>query len=38
MDTNGAYVQVSIPADEDKLIEMIVARDDYKNRADREAE
>ena len=26
----------SIPADEDKLIAMIVARDDYKNRVDRE--
>ena len=26
----------SVPADEDKLIAMIVARDDYKNRADRE--
>jgi hypothetical protein len=26
----------SIPADEDELIAMIVARDDYKNRADRE--
>jgi hypothetical protein len=28
----------SIPADEDELIAMIVARDDYKNRADRESE
>ena len=28
----------SIPADEDKLIELIVARDDYKSRADREKE
>jgi len=26
----------SIPADEDKLIELIVARDDYKNRVERE--
>ena len=26
----------SIPANEDKLIEFIVARDDYKNRADKE--
>ena len=28
----------SIPANEEKLIEVIVARDDYKNRADRESE
>ena len=28
----------SIPADEDKLIELIVARDDYKNRVARDAE
>ena len=28
----------SIPADEDKLIELIVARDDYKNRVERENE
>ena len=28
----------SIPADEDELIAMIVARDDYKNRADRDKE
>ena len=26
----------SIPADEDKLIELIVARDDYKDRVERE--
>ena len=26
----------SVPADEDKLIALIVARDDYKNRADKE--
>ena len=26
----------SIPANEDKLIELIVARDDYKNRVERE--
>ena len=26
----------SIPANEEKLIEVIVARDDYKNRADRD--
>ena len=26
----------SIPADEDELIAMIVARDDYKNRVDRD--
>jgi len=26
----------SIPADEDKLIELIVARDDYKNRVERD--
>jgi hypothetical protein len=28
----------SIPADEDELIAMIVARDDYKNRVDRDKE
>ena len=28
----------SIPADEDKLIELIVARSDYKSRADRDSE
>ena len=28
----------SIPANEEKLIEVIVARDDYKNRADRDKE
>ena len=28
----------SIPADEDKLIEVIVARSDYKSRADRDSE
>ena len=28
----------SIPANEEKLIELIVARDDYKNRADRDKE
>ena len=28
----------SIPADEDELITMIVARDDYKNRVDRDKE
>ena len=28
----------SIPADEDKLIELIVARSDYKRRADRDSE
>lgn len=28
----------SMPADDDKLIEVIVARDDYKDRAVREAE
>ena len=28
----------SIPADEDELIAMIVARDDYKNRVDRNKE
>ena len=28
----------SIPANEEKLIEVIVARDDYKNRVDRDKE
>lgn len=28
----------SIPANEEKLIELIVARDDYKNRVDRDKE
>ena len=28
----------SIPADEEKLIELIVARSDYKSRADRDSE
>ena len=27
----------TIPADDDKLVELIVARDDYKTRAEREA-
>ena len=27
----------SIPADDDKLIALIIARDDYKNRAERDA-
>ena len=28
----------SIPADEDELIALVVARDDYKNRTERDAE
>ena len=35
---NADESEESIPANEEKLIEVIVARDDYKNRADRDKE